>query len=181
MNDEAASVLHFWFEETSAEQHFAKDDAFDRTVADRFGALHERLSANAAGGWRDDPDTMLAAIIVLDQFSRNIHRDDARAFANDPLALSIAREGVAKAFDHQIAAERRRFFYMPFMHAEDAHAQAECIRLMEAAGDAESARFARDHADVIDRFGRFPSRNGALKRSSTPEEVDYLSQPDAGW
>jgi uncharacterized protein (DUF924 family) len=181
MHVDAGPVLQFWFDECAPEQHFAKDAALDRTIADRFGTLRERVIAEGAAAWRDDADSLLAAIVLIDQFGRNIHRGSGRAFAADPLALSLARDGVARGFDRQLPLERRRFVYMPFMHAEDVHAQAECIRLFEAAGDVESSAFARRHAAVIDAFGRFPSRNVALGRPSSPAEMAYLSRPDAGW
>jgi uncharacterized protein (DUF924 family) len=181
MHVEAGPVLTFWFEECAPEQHFAKDPALDRTIADRFGMLRDRVIAEGAAAWRDDADSLLAASVLIDQFGRNIHRGSGKAFAADPLALSLARGGVAAGMDRRLPPDRRRFLYMPFMHAEDAGAQAECIRLFDAAGDAESAAFARRHAAVIDAFGRFPSRNAALGRRSTPAEMAYLSRPDAGW
>ncbi|WP_315763803.1 DUF924 family protein [Sphingomonas sp. Y38-1Y] len=181
MHGQAAAVLDFWFGECTPEQHFAKDEALDRTIADRFGALRDRVVAEGAGGWRDDPESLLAAIILIDQFSRNIYRGSAEAFAADPLALTLAREGVAKGFDARLPPERAKFLYMPFMHAEDAGAQADCVRLFEALGDTESADYARQHQAVIADYGRFPSRNAALGREDTPAEVAYLSRPDAGW
>lgn len=181
MHRDAAPVLHFWFEECSPDQRFTKDAALDRAIADRFGTLREQVVTHGAAGWRDDADSLLAAIILIDQFGRNIHRGSAAAYAADPLALALARDGIARGFDAALPPERRRFLYMPLMHAEDPAAQADSVRLFEASGDAESAAFARDHADVIERFGRFPSRNAALGRDSTAEEQAYLSQPDAGW
>ncbi|MHA6722929.1 DUF924 family protein [Sphingomonas sp. RS2018] len=177
----ARRVLHFWFEELTEKQHFAKDDALDRTIAERFGGLRDAVLADGAAGWRGDADTLLAAIILLDQFSRNIHRDTAEAFAADPLALSLAREGVAKGWDADLPADRAVFLMMPFMHAEDAASQATSLAKFEALGREENAAFARDHAKVIAQFGRFPSRNAALGRRSTPAELEYLSRPDAGW
>ncbi|HTG39649.1 DUF924 family protein [Sphingomonas sp.] len=181
MHRDAPAILHFWFEECSPDQHFEKDEGLDRTIADRFGALRETVVATGAAGWHDDPDSLLAAIILIDQFGRNIHRGSAAAFAADPLALSLARTGVAQGFDAALPPERRRFVYMPYMHAEDAGAQAECVRLFEAAGDAESAAFARDHAAVIERFGRFPGRNAALGRDTRADEREWLSQHAGGW
>lgn len=181
MHNDAADVLDFWFIECTPDQHFTKDPDLDRTIVARFGALRERVVAAGAAGWRDDADSLLAAIILIDQFGRNIHRGSGQAFAADPLALSLARDGVARGFDAQLPPARRRFLYTPYMHAEDGGAQAECVRLFEASGDAESTAFARDHADVIAAFGRFPSRNAALGRETTAAEAVYLSRPDAGW
>jgi uncharacterized protein (DUF924 family) len=181
MHKDAAAILDFWFGECTPEQHFAKDDALDAEIARRFGELREAVVASGAAGWRDDADSLLAAIVLIDQFGRNLHRGSGEAFAADPLALQLAREGVAKGYDGQLPPARAKFLYMPFMHAEDAGAQAECVRLFEALGDADSLDFARQHRAVIEEFGRFPSRNAALGRESTPAEQAYLSRPDAGW
>ena len=178
---DAAAVLRFWFDEVPPEQRFAKDAALDRTIAERFGKLRARVAADAALGWRDRPDHLLAAIVLLDQFSRNLFRDTAAAFATDDLALELARHGIAMGWDEGMPAEHRAFLYMPLMHAEDADVQAESVALFTALGDPENLKFAREHADVITQFGRFPSRNAALSRESTPAEREYLSRPDAGW
>jgi uncharacterized protein (DUF924 family) len=181
MHKDAAAILDFWFGEVTPDRHFAKDDALDAEIARRFGELREIVVAGRAAGWRDDADSLLAAIVLIDQFGRNLHRQSGEAFAADPLALALAREGVARGYDAQLPPERAKFLYMPFMHAEDPAAQAECVRLFEALGDAESLEFAKAHRDVIEDFGRFPSRNAALDRENTPAEEAYLSRPDAGW
>ena len=177
----ARAVLGFWFGEVPPEKRFAKDAALDAEIARRFGALRDALLASDAAGWRDDPDTILAAIILLDQFSRNIHRDTAQAFAADRLALSLAHEAIAHGWDTAIDPERRAFLYMPLMHAEDGAVQRESVACFTRLGNEENLAYAREHAAVIDRFGRFPSRNAALGRASTPGEQAYLSQPGAGW
>lgn len=178
---EAPAILRFWFDELPAEKHFAKDDAVDAECARRFGAVRDAILASGAAGWRGDPDTLLAAVIALDQFSRNIHRGSAQAFAADPLALSLAREAIARGWDAGMEEDRRQFLYMPFMHAEDASVQAESVALFTVLGDAEQLSYAAGHKALIDRFGRFPHRNEALGRKSTPEELDYLKQPGAGY
>ena len=176
----AEAVLDFWFGLTS-DQHFGKDAELDAEIARRFGAWRDDVLANDALGWRGEPETLLAAIILLDQFSRNIHRDRADAYAADPLAESLAHEGIDRGWDTELPPERAVFLLMPLMHAEHADAQALSVAKYDALGLAENAKFARDHADVIARFGRFPSRNAALDRESTPDEQEYLSQPGAGW
>lgn len=181
MHKDAAAILGFWFGECTPDQHFAKDDALDAEIARRFGELREAVVANGAAGWGDDADSLLAAIVLIDQFGRNLHRGSGEAFAADPLALQMARESVAKGYDAQLPSERAKFLYMPFMHAEDEGAQAECVRLFEALGDGESLDFANQHRTVIATYGRFPSRNAALGRESTTAEEAYLSRPDAGW
>ena len=174
-------VLGFWFDLLMPEQWFRGSPSTDEEIRALFGPLRDHVLATGAEGWRGDPETMLAAIILLDQFSRNIHRGTAQAFAADPLALSLSREAIANGWDAGMPKERRQFLYMPLMHAEDPEAQALCLKCFEALGDANNLKFARDHAEVIGKFGRFPTRNAALWRESTEAEKDYLSQPGAGW
>lgn len=174
-------MLRFWLEETSAKQRFAKDAAFDAEIAERFGASRDMVLESGAEGWTDDPIDLLGAIILLDQFSRNIYRDTARAFEGDALALKLAKLMVANGWDQGMTKLERQFAYLPFEHSEAIADQRESVRLFTGLGDAEALRYARDHAVVIERFGRFPSRNAALGRESTPEELECLSQPGAGW
>lgn len=178
---QAAAILAFWFEELPPEKRFARDDAVDAECAGRFGDVRDVILASYAVGWRDAADTLLAAIIALDQFSRNIHRDSARAFEGDALALSLSRAAIARRWDEGLDVQRRQFLYMPFMHAEDAGVQAESVALFASLGDAEILAFAQGHRALIDRFGRFPHRNAALGRVSTAEEIAYLKQPGAGY
>lgn len=178
---QAAAILRFWFDELPPEKRFAKDAAVDAMCEARFGDVRDAILASGAAGWRDDADSLLAAIIALDQFSRNIHRDSPRAFEADGLALKLAREAIAKGWDTGMDATRRQFAYMPFEHAEDANVQAESVVLFAAIGDREGLEYARGHQALIDQFGRFPHRNKALGRTSTPEEEAYLKQPGAGY
>lgn len=181
VHDEARAVLAFWFDELTEEQHFVKDDTLDATIRTRFGALHDLLLADGAAGWRDQPGNLLAAVIVLDQFSRNIHRGTARAFAGDTLALALTMEAIGKGWDSDMPVDRAVFLYMPLMHAENPEAQRLCIEKMAALGRDEQVKYAIDHAVVVEQFGRFPSRNAALGRESTAEELEYLKRPGAGW
>ena len=178
---ESAAVLAFWFDELAEEQHWAKDAALDAEIARRFGSLRERLLATDAAGWRATPETLLAAVIVLDQFSRNIFRDSAEAFSGDDLALALALDGLRLSWDVMLPPERRVFLYMPFEHSEDPRMQQLSLRLFKGLGDPEAVEYARAHAEVIAEFGRFPGRNAALGRASTPDEVDYLKRPGAGF
>lgn len=180
VHDMAESVLDFWFGMTT-EQHFAKDDALDRTITARFSALRDAILRGRAEGWRDDPDTLLAAIIVLDQFSRNIHRGTADAFAADGLALELTLSAIERGWDERYPPDRRVFLYMPLMHAEDLAMQDLSVAKFAALGIEENLAFARDHRAVIADHGRFPSRNAALARTSSAEEEAYLATPDAGW
>lgn len=180
VHDAARGVLHFWYDEVGEDRWFARDDALDREIADRFGALRDDVLANDALGWRGEADHLLAAIILLDQFSRNIHRDSAEAFAADPLALSLALEGIERGWDGALAPEQALFLLMPLMHAERADMATLSVAKFEALGLDENAAFARDHFAVIAQFGRYPSRNAALGRESTPEETEFL-KAGGGW
>jgi len=175
-------VLDFWFGELQPGQWFIKDEALDATIRGRFGSLLDAFSSDGVpSSWLDTARNRLAAVIVLDQFPRNIHRDRPEAFATDAAALALARETLALELDRQLSEVERKFLYMPYQHAEDAAVQAECIALFRELGDERTLAFAQAHKDVIDRFGRFPHRNAILGRSSTADENDYLAQPDAGF
>jgi uncharacterized protein (DUF924 family) len=176
----AREARDFWFA-LPREKRFAKDDALDADICKRFGALRNRLLATGADGWRDDPATLLAAIIVLDQFSRNLHRGTSGAFAADGVALGLTMLALERGWEEGYSAEERSFLYMPLMHAEDPAAQRLSVDRFATLAEEEHLRFALEHADVIGRYGRFPTRNAALGRRSTPAEEAYLSQPDVGW
>ncbi len=177
---EARDIVDFWFA-LPPEKHFANDDALDRELAERFGVLRDQVLATGAIGWRDDPDTLLAAILLLDQFSRNLHRGSAQAYAADPLALNLCLAAIDAGWEDRYPPERLAFVYMPLMHAESRAMQDLSVAKFAELGREENLSFARDHRDVIRRYGRYPSRNAALGRASTEAERDYLSQPDAGW
>ncbi|WNO52752.1 DUF924 family protein [Stakelama saccharophila] len=177
----ARAVLDFWFDELSPEQWFAKDAALDSRVAARFATLRDTLIANGAAGWREEPRTLLAAVIAIDQFSRNIHRGTAAAFAGDALARELTLTALKRGWDGAMTDHERQFLYMPLMHAEDLALQDRGLALFERLSVPEAVAAAREHRDAIARYGRFPSRNAALGRPSTPAERDYLSRPGAGW
>jgi uncharacterized protein (DUF924 family) len=177
---QAREVLDFWFA-LSKEAQFKRDDALDRTIADRFARLRDTVLATRAAGWRDEPETMLAAIILLDQFSRNLHRGKPEAFEADGLAVELTQEAMARGYDRDMPPARRVFLYMPLMHAEDGALQDLSVRTYEDLGIEENAAFARDHRAVFQRFGRFPGRNAALGRQTTAEEQAYLVETGGGW
>lgn len=181
VHDQAREVLRFWLEETPADKRFAKDDALDAEITKRFAQWRDEVLAGDAKGWADDPVALLGAIVLLDQFSRNIHRNSPRAFEGDGLALRLARLAVENGWDTNMSELERQFVYLPFEHSENADDQRESVRLFTDLGDAEVLRYAHDHKAVIDRFGRYPSRNAVLGRQSTPEEEEFLSQSGAGW
>ena len=131
--------------------------------------------------WRETAEGRLAEIIVLDQFSRNLFRDHPASFAQDPLALSLAQEAVRLGLDQQLAPDQRCFMYMPFMHSESKIIHAQALQLFEALGNPMNLDFELKHKTIIDRFGRYPHRNQILERESTPEEVEFLTQPNSSF
>jgi uncharacterized protein (DUF924 family) len=174
-------ILRFWFEEATPEQHFGKADAFDATIRDRFALTHRAAAAGELAAWRGTTDGRLAEIIVLDQFSRNLHRDDARAFACDGMALVLAQEAIRAGADRNMPAIRRAFLYMPFMHSESRAIHVEAERLFRQPGLENNYAFEQKHKAIIDRFGRYPHRNAVLGRPSTDEELAFLRQPDSSF
>jgi len=177
---DAAAVLRFWFDEISPAQWWRRDSAFDQALAARFGGLHRAASKAELWAWRESASGRLAEIIVLDQFSRNLYRDDARAFACDALALGLAQEAVHSGADLQIAAERRAFVYMPYMHSESPLIHAAAVQLFRehAPGNID---YELRHKAIIDRFGRFPHRNAMLGRASSAEELAFLATPGSSF
>jgi len=177
----AHDVLHFWFDQSTPQQWFQKDDAFDASIRDRFAALHARAAQGELWDWRATSAGRLAEVIVLDQFSRNLHRGDALAFAHDSMALVLAQECVAQRLDAELPPERRAFIYMPFMHSESLRVQDESVRLFTALGNANNLDFAHRHQVIVARFGRFPHRNQVLDRASSPQERAFLEQPGSSF
>jgi uncharacterized protein (DUF924 family) len=172
-------VLRFWFEQTRPDQWFEKDRTFDAIIRDRFLGLHETLVFRDNNSLLADAQTALAAVIVLDQMSRNMFRGTPRAFASDEQALWLADAAIARGFDAGLSKDQRMFLYLPFEHAEDRRSQARCVELMASLGDPEVQKWAEAHRLIVDRFGRFPHRNAVLERVSTPEEIEFLKQPDS--
>ena len=173
---DATDVIAFW-RAAGPDKWFKKDAAFDAEIAQRFSALWQQAAAGALPAWEDTPEAALALVILLDQFPRNMFRDDACAFGTDTAARAAAERAIARGFDRAVPASERLFFYLPFEHSESEADQARAVKLIGAMGDADLTRWAQLHADIIQRFGRFPHRNTALGRNSTPEEQAFL---DAG-
>ncbi|WEX09408.1 DUF924 family protein [Chelativorans sp. AA-79] len=167
-------ILSFWFDEVGQKGWFASSKELDESIRRRFSKLHQQLAANLPAGLTEDPRAALAAIILFDQFPRNIYRGTANAFSTDDLALHIAREAVDGKLDDDMLPEHRQFLYMPFMHSEVSADQEHAVMLFKALGNEEALRYAIDHRDIIDRFGRFPHRNRALGRTSSEEELAFL-------
>jgi uncharacterized protein (DUF924 family) len=174
-NDWADDVLRFWFDELKPDDWFERKDATDEAIRRRFLELHERLKAAVPSTDFDNPEDALAAILVFDQFPRNMFRGQARAFATDDIAAAIARRSVERGFDTAVPDARRLFFYMPLMHAENLADQEHCVSLISAL-PGDLVKYAREHCDIVARFGRFPHRNRALGRENTPAEQAFLSE-----
>jgi uncharacterized protein (DUF924 family) len=164
-------VLSFWFSDGARAHWFERDDAFDAEVRRRFAGAYENARRGALGDWEQTLQGMLALVIVLDQFPRNMFRGSARAYESDAAALKLAQSGLCLAA--ALEPEQRRFLYMPYMHSEALAVQDQSVALF-ASLDAEDAAYAREHRDIIARFARFPHRNAALGRRSTAEEVKFL-------
>lgn len=177
-------VLGFWFEEHDREDWFAKSNEFDRKIKDRFLTVYEEAAGGGLQEWRDTPRGCLALCLVLDQFPRNLFRDDPRAFAMDALARDVTRHLLDRGFDRDPALDSpaRMFVYLPLEHSEDIDDQRLCLDLVrERIGDDDFIDYAERHLKIIERFGRFPHRNAILGRESTPEEVAFLKQPGSGF
>src|SRR5262249_15330484 len=154
-------VLAFW-REAGPDKWFEKDPAFDAAIAERFSRLWQDAAGGKLAQWEATPEGALALTIVLDQFSRNLFRGDARTYDADAIARAVAERALARGFDQQVASLERRFFYLPFMHSENLPDQERCVDLSRAYGDDEFTKYAEQHADIVRRFGRFPHRNAAL-------------------
>jgi len=186
-----ADVLDFWFDSATEALWFERSDAFDATVRERFGDTLEAALRGDIDHWAQSPEGWLALLIVRDQFSRNLYRHDARAWAGDAGTQAIALQGIARGDDRRLSPLQRVFAYMPLEHAESTDLQKHCLRLFEelvtSQPPASRARFenyldyARRHHDVIHRFGRFPHRNAVLGRTDTPAEQAYLATPGSGF
>lgn len=170
-------VIRFWFEELTEADWFSKNDILDSTIRDRFLALYENLAVQTDDSGANTSRSLLARVIVLDQFSRNMFRENPRAFAADPIALRLSRTAIEQGLDTVMTKQETRFLYLPFEHSEDADDQAISLNLIQALGDARWTQYARAHKDIIDRFGRFPHRNAILNRVSTPDEIAFLQEP----
>jgi uncharacterized protein (DUF924 family) len=176
-----AAIWDFWFAPEHAAKWFEKDADFDNEIRARFGKLHEAAVLGALDHWPVTAHGAFALIFLLDQVPRNIFRNDARAFATDAKALTVAELAVSRGFDRGFVYEVQQFFYMPFEHAEDLAAQQRCIELFTPCAKDEGLKYAIAHRDIIARFGRFPHRNAALGRESTAEELEFLKGPNSSF
>jgi uncharacterized protein (DUF924 family) len=171
-----SDVLIFW-RQAGPDRWYTRDANFDASVRDRFLGLWQEAAAGRLSSWEASDDGALALVIVLDQFPRNMFRGDTKAFSSDALAREVAGRALARGVDTRTDPPLLQFLYLPFMHSEDPADQTRCVELFQSADDSENLKYAVDHADIIRRFGRFPHRNRALGRITTPEEQAFL---DAG-
>ncbi len=178
---QAQDIIHFWFEELTDKDRFVKDAALDAAMSDRFGATLRAAALGELFSWRTAPLGRLAEIIVLDQFSRNIHRDLPQSFGHDAQALALAQELVSRGLDRQLPTAQRAFAYMPYMHSESLVIHEQAVGLFSQAGLQGSLAFERKHKAIIERFGRYPHRNAILGRASTSAEKEFLRGPGSGF
>ena len=168
-----AEILRFW-REAGPTHWYRKDAAFDATLRARFMALWECAVSGGLSSWEASDEGALALVIVLDQFPRNMFRDEPRTYCSDALALEVANRAIGRGADRRIEPKLLEFLYMPFMHSELLADQLRCVELFRNAGRPENLKYAEDHADIIRHFGRFPHRNRILGRVTTPQEQAFL-------
>jgi len=178
---EYTEIIDFWFVEIDPGMWFKKNEAFDQQLRQRFSAAHRSAAIGELYAWRRQPHGRLAEIIVLDQFSRNMFRDSAQAFACDNVALVLSQVAIEAGDDQRLDTSHRAFMYMPFMHSESPLIHQQAVKLFSQPGLERNLEFELKHKAIIDRFGRYPHRNVALGRESTDEELEFLQQPDSSF
>ena len=178
---QAQDILDFWFDPDHRSLWFAKSDEFDAKIRERFQTIHHQATQAELWSWRKTAEGRLAEIIVLDQFSRNLYRDQPQAFAHDSMALMLAQEAISLQLDAQLSPDHRSFLYMPFMHSESKLIHEFALKLFQRLGNEINLSFEKKHKLIIDRFGRYPHRNAILGRSSSAEELEFLTQPNSSF
>lgn len=189
---EVEEILELWFGREGEEGYgefrevwMSKDPTFDQEIRDRFLPVYEKAAASELDGWAEEPRSCLALVLVLDQFGRHIFRGNARMYAADEKGLSVARQAIRRGFDREFVGYVRTFFYLPFMHSERVEDQRRCVELLrrhgEEGGGPGVSPGALRHLEVIERFGRFPHRNEVLGRETTPEEAEFLKEPNSSF
>jgi len=174
-------VLDFWFKELESKDWFVASDDIDALITQRFTLLLQQAAAAELFTWRSSAKGRLAEIIVLDQFSRNVYRNSAKSFSQDPLALALAQEAIALGLDKSLSDIEKSFLYMPFMHSESALIHQQAVVLFNQPGLEHNYDFELKHKAIIDRFGRYPHRNQILGRESSAEEMEFLTQPGSSF
>lgn len=165
-------VLEFWFKTLQPADWYKKSVELDQRIREEFQGVHTQVTAGETAHWRDTPEGRLAEIIVLDQFSRNMFRGTPASFASDPLALVLAQEAVRSGDDKKLEDPERVFLYMPYMHSESLKIHDQAMKLYDGLAN---LKYEKKHKAIIDRFGRYPHRNEILGRSSTPEEIEWMT------
>lgn len=173
--DEAQVVLGFWFRSLTPADWFTQNDEVDHRIRSAFDVTHHRASAGELAHWRGALEGRLAEIIVLDQFSRNLYRNSAQAFANDTVALVLAQEAIAQPGFETLSEDEKAFTLMPFMHSESSVIHEQALALFDQHKLTKNLEFERQHKHIIDQFGRYPHRNTALGRTSSDEELKFLA------
>ncbi|OKH89841.1 DUF924 family protein [Thalassospira sp. TSL5-1] len=175
-------ILHFWFKELTPKKWFEKDTALDRHITERFADFHAAATRGELFDWRKTAKGRLAEIIILDQFSRNMYRDEPQSFASDAMALVLAQEAVRVKADQDLSnVQHRLFLYMPYMHSESEIIHEIALTLFDQPGLEENLDYEKRHKQIIDRFGRYPHRNEILGRPSSAEELAFLKQPGSSF
>jgi uncharacterized protein (DUF924 family) len=168
-----AEILAFW-REAGPKRWYKKDGAFDDEVRRRFLGLWEQAAAGKLSAWEASDEGALALTIVLDQFPRNMFRENPRTYASDAMAREVAGRAIDRGTDTRIDPVLLEFLYLPFMHSEHLADQRRCVELFRKTGNTENLKYAEDHADIVRRFGRFPHRNRIMERETTAEEQAFL-------
>jgi len=174
-------VLDFWFNELTPKQWWVRDSKVDAEMIKRFSSAHLAAAEGQLQQWRETPEGRLAEVIVLDQFSRNIYRNSAEAYAFDEMALALAQEAVRVNADKKLPVTQRAFLYLPYMHSESLDIHEEAVVLFSQPGLEYNLEFEYKHKVIIERFSRYPHRNEVLGRTSTPEEIEFLKEPDSSF
>lgn len=174
---DSRQIVSFWFEEIDSMHWYKKDEAFDELLRERFLSVHESATRAELFWWRDSAKGRLAEIIVLDQFSRNMFRDQPESFAHDAMALCLAQEAITAGADKELSEQEKSFMYMPYMHSESIEIHEVALTLFGRLKSKSNLQYEQRHKAIIDRFGRYPHRNELLNRPSTPEEIVFLQEP----
>lgn len=181
IHPDGKAVLDFWFDPQNKPFWFQKNEDFDLAVKEHFYDHWLDGCNGLLSDWRNTIEGRLAEIILLDQFSRNLNRDDQKAFSQDGMALILAQEAIRHPDFAQLSQEQRRFVLMPFMHSESAGIHITALSLFEELGDPATLEYEIMHKKIIDQFGHYPHRNVILKRVSTPDEIEFLKQPGSSF
>jgi uncharacterized protein (DUF924 family) len=175
MSENAEDILNFWFYEVGRERWFEDDRTLDATLRERFLPRYEEAVSGKLKSWEENPEGMLALMLLLDQFPRRMFRGTSRAFETDEIALELARDAVIKHFDDRIDKSYKMLFYLPFLNSESVGDQRLALfYIRERVKENEWLSLAEQHFDIVQRFGRFPQRNPILGREPTPEEMEFL-------